>query len=316
MAGPIDRPNMFIPQLQTKRVFDYGLAVDGCRQILWGMFKKMVIADNIATTVDTTWNNITFAPGINLIVIAFLYSIQLYADFSGYSDMAIGVGKLLGFRITKNFNYPFFSRNTAEYWRNWHISLTSWLTDYVFMPLNIKFRDAGKWGTICAVIINFVLVGLWHGANWTFVLFGLYHGLLYIPLILSGNFAKKSKLTVNKIGLPGFKDFILMTGTFMLATLGNIIFRAENVFQAWIYVQRIGGEFLSFSTSDLPKKMILAAVLFLLMEWYGRKGEYAIFAISAGLNKYFRIIFYSLIFLTICFFRNTGESIEFIYFQF
>jgi hypothetical protein len=140
LSGPIDRPNTFIPQLQTKRVFDYNLAVDGCRQILWGMFKKMLIADHVATAVDTAWNNISETSGITLVFIDFLFSIQIYADFSVYSDMAIGVGKLLGFRVTKNFNYPYFARNIAEFWRNWHMSLTSWLTDYVFTPLNFNFR--------------------------------------------------------------------------------------------------------------------------------------------------------------------------------
>jgi D-alanyl-lipoteichoic acid acyltransferase DltB (MBOAT superfamily) len=317
MAGPIDRPNTFIPQLQTKRVFDYSLVVDGCLQILWGMFKKMVIADNIATVVDMAWNNIASTPGSALLVVAFLYTIQLYADFSGYSDMAIGVGKIVGLRIARNFNYPFFGRNTAEFWRNWHISLTSWLTDYVFMPLNIRFRDAGKWGMICAIIINFVLVGLWHGANWTFAVFGLYHGLLYIPLILSGAFAKKNKLILNKLGLPALKDFAGMFVTFILVTIGNIIFRAEHIAQVWDFIQRIGSGFFPLLIRDIPeKKMILAAIALLVVEWYGRKGEYAISGISGKLNPFFRVIFYSLLFLGICFFRNTGESIEFIYFQF
>ncbi|KAA6306840.1 Peptidoglycan O-acetyltransferase, partial [termite gut metagenome] len=179
MSGPIDRPNSFIPQLQSKRIFNYDLAVDGCRQILWGMFKKMVVADNCATAVNKIWTEYQGESGGQLLLVAVLFAFQLYADFSGYSDMAIGVGKLLGFKITKNFNYPFFKTNIAEFWRGWHISLTSWLTDYVFMPLNIKFRSIGKWGTIVAIIITFVLVGLWHGANWTFAVFGLYHGLLY-----------------------------------------------------------------------------------------------------------------------------------------
>ena len=165
MSGPIDRPNSFIPQLQSKRSFDSNLFVDGCRQILWGLFQKLVIADNLAGLINAVWSDIPNQSGSTLLIMAILYSFQLYTDFSGYSHMAIGVGKILGFRITKNFNNPYFSRNIAEFWRNWHISLTSWLTDYIFIPLNIKFRNLGNLGIILAIVINMVVVGLWHGAN-------------------------------------------------------------------------------------------------------------------------------------------------------
>ncbi|GHV69695.1 hypothetical protein FACS1894199_18770 [Bacteroidia bacterium] len=152
LSGPIDRPNMLIPQLQNKRTFDHSLAVDGMRQILWGLFKKIVIADNCAIIADEIFTNYGDYSGSTLAVGAIFYSFQMYADFSGYTDMAIGVGKLLGFRLTKNFNYPLFAQNIADFWRRWHISLTSWLTDYVFMPLNVRWRDWGKWGMIPAFL--------------------------------------------------------------------------------------------------------------------------------------------------------------------
>lgn len=232
LSGPIDRPS-FIKQLQAKREFNYDQAVDGCRQILWGLFKKLAVADSCAIYVDQVWGDVAHQSGSTLVLAAILYSCQMYADFSGYSDMAIGVGKLIGFKIAVNFKTPFFTLNIADYWRRWHITLTSWLTDYVFMPLNIKFRDLGNWGMILAIFINMVLVGLWHGANWTFAAFGLYHGLLFVPLILSGSFMKKSKLQTNRLGLPILKDFGRMILTFMLVTVGLILFRAPSISAAW-----------------------------------------------------------------------------------
>jgi D-alanyl-lipoteichoic acid acyltransferase DltB (MBOAT superfamily) len=318
MSGPIDRPNAFIPQLQLKRSFNYPLAVDGCRQILWGLFKKMVIADNIAVVVDLVWNNISETPGINLMIASFLYSIQMYADFSGYSNMAIGVGKILGFRITKNFNYPFFSRNIADFWSNWHISLTSWLTDYVFMPLNIKFRNMGKLGIILAIIINFVLIGAWHGANWTFVIFGLYHGLLYIPLILFNVFAKKRKLSTNQYDLPSLKTFIGIACTFVLVSFGNIIFRADNIEQAWKYIRQMVITPKSFYLAGMGFKSafpaIVSAVAMFIFEWFDRNGSLSEW-FSKRLNRVLRWTFYMfVIFLLLIFMKTQGTP--FLYFQF
>src|SRR5690554_4200200 len=220
LAGPIDRPNDFLPQLKSARVFDYNMAMDGTRQILWGIFKKMVIADNMALFIGSVWGNLGDQNATTLLIAALAYPIQLYADFSGYSDMAIGVGKILGIRVAINFRYPFFARNVAEYWRSWHMSLTTWVTDYVFMPLNVRFRGWGTAGLLLAVIINMVVIGIWHGANWTYAVFGLYHGLLFIPLVLSGAFAKKKKIMVNRVGLPSRSDFLKMIGTYLLVAFG------------------------------------------------------------------------------------------------
>lgn len=314
MSGPIDRPNTFIPQLQKKKKFDYVLAVDGCRQILWGIFKKVVIADNLALAVNPVWENITGSSGSTLFYTAILYSFQLYADFSGYSDMAIGVGKLLGFRIAINFRYPFFALNIADFWRRWHISLTSWMTDYVFMPLNIKFRDLGKWGLILAILINMFIIGLWHGANWVFVIFGLYHGLLFIPLILSGGFSKKIELETTKFGLPAFKTFLYIWGTFLLVAMGMIIFRAENIDMAYQYFRHM----LDFSLFTFPVMQGKTALLFVLImlcsEWIGRNREYSLQLITKIKKRSLRwAIYFILIFLIMTY--NEVQS-TFIYFQF
>lgn len=314
MSGPIDRPNTFLPQLHARRDFNYGMAVDGCRQILWGMFKKMVIADNLALAVNPVWENISGHSGSTLLYTAILYIFQLYADFSGYSDMAIGVGKLLGFRITVNFRYPFFATNIAEYWRRWHISLTSWLTDYVFMPLNIRFRDYGKWGLMLAILINMIVVGLWHGANWTFVVFGLYHGLLFIPLVLSGSFSKKEKLKIGLWGLPSGKDFLKMAGTFLLVTIGAIIFRAENMQDAWLYCRGIVQASLFAWPVVLGKKALLFVTVMLVLEWMNRKHEFALQMENWRIVPIFRYCIYYFFLLAI--YLCSASSAGFIYFQF
>ena len=313
LSGPIDRP-VFIKQLQAKREFDYNQAVDGCRQILWGLFKKVVVADNCAVYVDQAWGDIPNQSGSTLVLAAILYSFQMYADFSGYSDMAIGVGKLLGFKITKNFNYPFFALNVADYWRRWHMSLTSWLTDYVFMPLNIKFRDLGNLGMILAIIINMVVVGMWHGANWTFAVFGLYHGLLFVPLILSGAFFKKAKIQTNKLGLPILKDFGRIVLTFMLVTIGLMIFRAENVPQVWEYITGICDK----SIMAIPETMslwipIIMISIMMFIEWMQRDKQYG-FEISS-LSTPTRYILFILLFMEILFFYPQTQP-QFIYIQF
>ena len=320
MAGPIDRPNSFIPQLKNKRSFNYEMTVDGCRQILWGLFQKVIIADNLASIINGVWNDIPNQQGSTLLLMAILYSFQMYTDFSGYSHIAIGVGKILGFNITKNFNYPYFSRNIAEFWRNWHISLTSWLTDYIFMPLNFKFRSFGNWGIILAIIINFTLVGLWHGANWTFVLYGLYHGLLFIPLILTGTIFKTKKLTVNKFDLPSIADFLKISGTFLIWTLSLIIFRANNISQAWSYFSNIFSSSLltapklSTHNLDLIIIIIIYIIVFMLIEWYGRDTQCPLTEIDHKVKKYTRWFIYIIMVVSIIVFA--GGKQDFIYFQF
>ena len=320
LSGPIDRPNTLIPQLKEKRPFNSVLAIDGLRQILWGAFKKMVVADNIAPIVNQIFEYQDTMPANRLLLSAIFYTFQIYGDFSGYTDMATGIAKLLGFRVTKNFNYPLFAQNIADFWRRFHISLTSWLTDYIFMPLNIQWRDWGNRGMILAIIINFVICGLWHGANWTFVLFGLYHGLLFIPIILSGSMFKKTKITVNQWKLPTLKVFGKMLLTFFLVTMGLIVFRADSISQAFSYITRL------FSTSlfsinigeyDVGRiKVLLSFIMILVLlciEWFGRDKEHALsnFGIK---QKWLRYAFYYFILFCILFYKGTEQ--QFIYFQF
>lgn len=323
LSGPIDKPNTFIPQLQKKRSFDYTLAVDGCRQILWGLFQKVVIADNLTLLINHVWSDMSNQSGFTLFIVAILYSIQLYTDFSGYSHMAIGIGKILGFRITINFNYPYFSRNIAEFWRKWHISLTSWITDYVFMPLNIKFRNLVKLGIIIAIIINMIIVGLWHGANWTYVVFGLYNGLLFIPLIISGNFFKKNNLKANKFGIPSFLDFLKMARTFLLFTFGLIIFRATNIEHAWHYIHNMFIDIYSFTGYFETVKLVyrevglpicLLILFFFITEWFTREKEFALQKLGVNWKRYIRYSMYFLFIMTILWLG--GKEEPFIYFQF
>ena len=317
LSGPIDRPATLIPQLKSKRAFDYSLAVEGVRQILWGLFIKIVVADNCAVYVNRMFDNYQEQAGITLLLAAIFFSFQLYADFSGYSDMAIGVAKIFGFRVTRNFNYPFFSQNIAEYWRKWHISLTSWLTDYVFIPLNIKWRDWGNWGTIAAILVTFILIGLWHGDNWKFATFGLYHGLLYIPLILSGVMFKKNKLETYKWGFPKPKILLKILLTFILATLGNIIFRADSLSVAFDYLSKIMNVHSIFHTpaeTSLILKNVFAITCMLIVEWYGRNTQFGLEKLGITWHPVFRYTMYYVILFII--FYSMGKEQIFIYFQF
>jgi alginate O-acetyltransferase complex protein AlgI len=318
LSGPIDKAKSFVPQLEKKRIFDYANAADGMRQILWGLFKKVVIADNCATTVSQIFDNYQTMSGSTLLFGAFLYTFQIYADFSGYSDMAIGFSRLIGFNVTKNFDFPLFSQNIAEFWRKWHISLTSWLTEYVFTPLSISFRDYDKLGLIFAIVINFTICGIWHGANWTYVLFGFLHGCYFIPLILKGTMNKKKKIAKGSL-LPSFNELINVLLTFTLVMLTFILFRAATIQQAFHYMLRIA----SPSLFSLPQfygmvKAVTTLVLigiFVATEWKGREEQYAIAAIGMKWSRPLRWVFYSGIIFLIGMYMQTEET-PFIYVQF
>lgn len=316
LSGPIDRPGQFLPQLRQARSLDYPLAVDGCRQILWGLFTKLCIADNIATITEQAWSTHHSASSTLLLLAAILYPIQLYADFDGYSNMAIGIGKLMGFHITRNFNHPFLARNMAEFWRRWHISLTSWITDYVFMPLNIAFRERGNWGIAFAALINLIIIGFWHGANWTYGVFGLYHGLLFFPLIFSGTFAKRKKLRANDYGLPKGKDFLNMVMTYILICIGLVIFRAESMGQVVDYLTAMVTNKFFDSTILQWKLQLCFSLLLLCLEWIQRDKQHALQLTN---QKFFRYRFvrwsvYYIILLIIFIYAGSGQT--YIYFQF
>lgn len=312
LSGPIDKARTFVPQLEKKRVFGYNDTVEGLKQILWGFFKKLVIADNCASITTQIFDSHASSSGSELFFGALLYTIQVYADFSGYSDMAIGLSRLIGIKVTKNFDFPFFSQNIAEFWRRWHISLTSWLTEYVYTPLSIAFRDYGKLGLIAAIVINFMIVGIWHGANWTYVLFGFLHGCFYIPLIIRGTIGKRK--IIPKGIVPPFNVILNMIGTFTVVAFTFIIFRADNIEHGMKYIYGIFS--ISFFTipSLIPIHVILLTMLFMIMEWVGRNGEYAIEHLGVNWNRSKRWLVYFLIIAFIFIFD--GEEQQFIYFKF
>jgi len=313
LSGPIDKAILLVPQLEKKRVFNYHQATNGMRQILWGLFKKVVIADNCSVFVNEIFNSYTDYSGATLLLGAFFFTFQLYADFSGYSDMAIGFSRLLGFNITKNFDFPFFSQNIAEFWRKWHISLTSWLTEYVFTPLSFNFRNLGKLGLIIAIIINFVICGVWHGANWTYVLFGLLHGCFFIPLILNGTLNRKRKIAEGK-RYPSIREFINMLSLFTLITLTFILFRSENIVHAILYISEIFSESL-FLIPEVPSiKVILLVLIFIFFEWLGREGEYAIENVFTKYKWGVRWVLYTIFVILILYYA--GAEQPFLYFQF
>jgi len=319
LSGPIDKGRDMLPQLEKKRELNYNQIIDGLRQFIWGLFKKVVIADNCVASVDQIFGNVETVAGSSLIVGAFFYTVQLYADFSGYSDMAIGVGKMMGFRITKNFNFPFFAQNIADFWRRWHISLTSWLTEYVFTPLSISFRDFGKMGLSLAIVFNFIVVGLWHGANWTFVIFGFIHGLLFIPLIIKGTMNKKKTMAKNRM-LPNYKELGNMIITFTIVMLTMVFIRAENSVHAFAFIRNIFSlSVFSIQAADFSGCFAIIAVMllipFFIIEWIGREQDYAIEGIQNIKSKTIRWICYSFIVFLIGAYIQT-EGTAFIYFQF
>ena len=319
LSGPIDRPGKFLPQLKQTHTFDFVKAMDGCQQILWGIFTKKIIADNLSLFTGTVWSDLSYQSASSLFLAIFLTPIQLYADFDGYSNMAIGVGKILGFDVTKNFNHPFLARNIAEYWRRWHISLTSWITDYIFMPLNITFRNLGKMGTYFAIFINIVVLGLWHGANWTYALFGIYHSLLFFPLVLSGKFTKNKKLKENSLGLPYLKDFVSMAVTFVLVAVGQILFFAPDIQSILHFFSILFHSHWNLieSIHNVTIRPLFFSALLVAFDWVFRKKEFVLqMSPQVYTEKAFPLICLDvLILLAIAIYGNPVSS-AFIYFQF
>lgn len=228
MSGPIDNPTKFIPQLENARTADYDMLSEAGKRILWGMFLKMCIADQLSGYTSAVLGNYASHNATSIILASFLYSFQLYADFCGYSDMAIGVSQMMGIKVAENFNRPFFAQNMAEWWRRWHMSLTNWITNYIYMPLNIAFRNWGMFGIYAAAILNLIIIGMWHGANYTFVLFGLYHGIIIAIVTFLEKPRKKFEKKHNLKKNPWWK-YLRMLLTFVLWTIGQVMFQAESV---------------------------------------------------------------------------------------
>ena len=315
VAGPIERAKNLLPQFQRDRHFDYDQAVDGCRQMLWGFFKKVVIADRCAANLNPLWDSYTDYSGISLWGLALLFTFQIYCDFSGYSDIAIGCARLFGIRLLPNFNYPYLSKSIPEFWRRWHISLMTWFRDYVYIPLGGS--RCAQWKVIRNTFIVFGVSGLWHGANWTFVCWGLYHGcLIVIYKLLHINTKDKDILSAGR-WLPTVKDMCRVVVTFLLVVVGWVIFRAENISQAWDFVSRM---FLT-AFDDFHFRLgsintFMAILLLMIVEYLQRnKGH----VLQFPDNRVFRCssvryTLYACIVLLMFFYA--GEVQTFIYFQF
>ena len=318
VAGPIERATNLLPQFQKKREFDYDTAVDGMRQILWGLFKKIVVADNCAVYVDRVFSTYTEQTGSTLLLAAIFFTFQIYGDFSGYSDIAIGTAKLFGIKLMRNFNVPYFSRDIAEFWRRWHISLTTWFRDYVYIPLGGSRVSKPK--VVRNTFIIFLLSGFWHGANWTFIVWGAYHAILFLPLILTGKNRKYTNQVAEGRILPTFKEAGQMLLTFFLAVVGWIIFRAENIGQAWEYVcgmLQFGTLRASYRFFTFPEMWPtnLFIIMMLVVEWLQRGKEHGLAFLSRINSSVLRYIIVVLIIEFILFFRAAMPS-QFIYFQF
>lgn len=309
VAGPIERATNLLPQFQRERRFDYENAVDGSKQILWGLFKKMVIADNCADIVDSIWFDYSHHSSLMLVIAAVLFAFQIYGDFSGYSDIAIGTAKLFGIKLMRNFNLPYFSRSVAEFWKRWHISLNTWFVDYVYIPLGGS-RE-GKWKTIRNTFVIFFLSGLWHGANWTYVTWGVYHAALFIPMLIIGKRKKYTDVVAQERKLPSLRELWQMGLTFVLATFGWIIFRADSISDFAGYVSCI---FTNIGVQDgiAGEKALLFIAILVIVEWVNRRREHA-FAFHIR-NNWLRWGVY-LITALLCL-AQAGKQVQFIYFQF
>jgi alginate O-acetyltransferase complex protein AlgI len=312
VAGPIERATHLLPQIKKERFFDYSKAVDGLRQILWGLFKKIVIADNCAEYVNTIFGNMSEHSGSTLALAAILFTYQIYCDFSGYSDIALGTARLFGIELLHNFWFPYFSKSITEFWRRWHISLSTWFNDYLFTPIVTDLRNWGKWAVSIGIMITFFLSGLWHGAGWNFVIYGCLHGAAITYEFLTKKYRKK----LLNILPPALSSLILQTMVFAFVTIGFLFFRSKDITHAFTYLLRI----LSSSILDQPyitaKTYIVMVLIFLFMlvERIGRNGKYAIESIGVRWPRLMKWSFYSLIILLILCFH--GKEQEFIYFQF
>lgn len=320
VAGPIERATHLLPQITKKREFNYAKAVDGMRQLLWGLFKKMVIADNCAEIVDHTFNTYHNQNGAVLLLGAVFFAFQIYADFSGYSDIAIGTARLFGIDLLRNFAFPYFSRDIAEFWRRWHISLTSWLRDYIYIPMGGS--RGPKLLVIRNTIVIFLISGFWHGANWTFLAWGGYHALLFLPLIILNKNRKNIDIVAKNKSLPNLQEFLGMFLTFFLVVIGWIFFRAETISQATEYISRIFSfspdYFISTSLIGLIGGLsgftllfaMLSILLLLFMEWIHRNKKHGL-EITGRKGRW-------IIYIALCvlIYIGKGGSSAFIYFQF
>ncbi len=311
VAGPIERAKHLLPQFSKKRIFNEEWAISGIHLILWGLFKKIVIADSCAIYVNAIFDDYENMNSASLLLGTVYFAFQIYGDFSGYSDIAIGTGRLFGFDLMRNFNFPYFSRNIAEFWRRWHISLSTWFRDYLYIPLGGS--RGSKWQQVRNVFIIFLVSGFWHGANWTFVIWGGLHALFFLPLLLGDQNRKHlNQVAENKI-LPSFRELLQMLFTFGLTSFAWIFFRADSLVDAINFIKRIftdlnfGLQFLSIERYNV--EMLLIIGIFVLLEWFHRHLEHPFI----GSFKWVKIIAIILMLLTLGVY---SDQQEFIYFQF
>lgn len=312
VAGPIERATHLLPQIKSKRIFQYDKAIDGLRQILWGLFKKVVIADSCAHYANEIFNNSGDYSGSTLAIGAIFFTFQIYGDFSGYSDIALGTARLFGIELLRNFAYPYFSRDIAEFWRRWHISLSTWFRDYLYIPLGGS--KGGTWMKVRNTFIIFIVSGFWHGANWTFIAWGALNALYFMPLLLANKNRNHLEIVAQGKTLPSLLEIFQMGSTFLLAVLAWVFFRAESMAHAWEYLSEIFSRSLISIPEIRPTYLFLLIALFLAIEWAGREHKYALEGWGAKINRPMRYAFYYLLIVAIFYF--SGEEQNFIYFQF
>jgi alginate O-acetyltransferase complex protein AlgI len=312
VAGPIERATHLLPQIRQKRVFEYSKAADGMRQILWGLFKKIVIADQCATYVNMIFDNPAAYSGSTLVLGAVFFAFQIYCDFSGYSDIALGTARLFGIDLLRNFAFPYFSRDIAEFWRRWHISLSTWFRDYLYVPLG-----GSKGGTpmrIRNIFIIFLVSGFWHGANWTFIAWGALNALYIMPSIIFKTNRNNLDIVAQGRYLPGLKDVFSIILTFGLTVFAWIFFRSDSLAQAVSYISGILSPSLFSLPAVLPSGLLVLLFAFMLIEWLGREQQYAIARLGLRTHRMVRWTLYYMIVIAVLYFA--GSEQEFIYFQF
>ncbi len=312
VAGPIERATHLLPQIQRPRRFNYANTVDGLRQILWGLFKKIVIADNCAEYANLIFNNSDAHSGSTLVMGALFFTFQIYCDFSGYSDIALGTARLFGIDLLRNFAFPYFSRDIAEFWRRWHISLSTWFRDYLYVPLGGS--RGGTWMKVRNTFIIFLVSGFWHGANWTFIAWGLINAIYFLPLLLSNRNRNNLGIVAEGRTLPTPREFLAIAVTFALTVFAWIFFRAESLTHAFSYIGGIFEPGLFSMPAYLPLSILSLLAFFIVIEWLGREQQYALARFGFTWPRPMRWSFYYVLVIFILLFM--GKEQEFIYFQF
>jgi len=312
VAGPIERATNLLPQFFAPRTFEYEKAVDGMRQILWGLFKKIVIADNCAEYANAIFNNSAGQSGSALVAGAFFFAFQIYGDFSGYSDIAIGTSRLFGFNLMRNFAFPYFSRDIAEFWRRWHISLSTWFRDYLYIPLGGS--KGTVWTRVRNVFIIFLVSGFWHGANWTFIVWGALNAIYILPVMLLNRNRLRLDIVAQGKLLPSVADALRILFTFCLTLLAWVFFRAESVGHAFEYLAGIVSPTLFSIPDPFPRSTFALICVMLAVEWLGREQEFALAGLGLKWPRPLRwAMYYSMVLAILA---MAGKPQEFIYFQF